>query len=73
MQTKDNIETGNIGKQSSSTSGGLGSMMEGMMSGGNGNGMADLITSLGTGFTEKMERSSKTASKQKKRKFVFED
>jgi len=74
--TKDNIETGNVGGQTSSstTGNGLGSMMEGMMSGGNGNGMADLIASLGTGFTEKMEKTSKTtASKAKKRRFVFED
>lgn len=72
--TKDNIETGNIGTQSSTAGGGLGSMMEGMMSGGNGNGMADLIASLGTGFTEKMEKSKSTsATKTKKRRFVFED
>lgn len=72
--TKDNIETGNVGSQPKTTGNGLGSMMEGMMSGGNGNGMADLIASLGTGFTEKMEKSSKTsASKAKKRRFVFED
>jgi hypothetical protein len=72
--TKDNIETGNVGSQSKTAGNGLGSMMEGMMSGGNGNGMADLIASLGTGFTEKMEKSSKTsASKAKKRRFVFED
>jgi hypothetical protein len=72
--TKDNIESGNIGTKSTTAGGGLGSMMEGMMSGGNGGGMADLIASLGTGFTEKMEKSSKTgAAKQKKRRFVFED
>ena len=66
--TKDNIENGTAtGK--STTADGLGSMMEGMM-GGDGGGMADLITSLGTGFTQKMEKSSK---KEKKRKFVFED
>ena len=74
--TKDNIETG-AAKQSgssSTTAGGLGSMMEGMMSGGNGGGMADLIAGLGTGFTEKMEKSAKTdAAKPKKRRFVFED
>lgn len=69
--TKDNIETGNVGK-AKTTSDGLGSMMEGMMSGGNGNGMADLIASLGTGFTQKMENSAK-ATKVKKRRFVFED
>ena len=72
--TKDNIETGNVGSQSTTSGGGLGSMMEGMMSGGNGNGMADLIASLGTGFTEKMEKTAKTsAAKPKKRRFVFED
>jgi len=75
--TKDNIETGAAGKQSapsSTTAGGLGSMMESMMSGSNGGGMADLIASLGTGFTEKMEKSAKTdTTKQKKRRFVFED
>lgn len=74
--TKDNIETG-VGKtsgSSSTTSSGLGSMMEGMMSGGNGGGMADLIASLGTGFTEKMEKSAKPdPSKPKKRRFVFEE
>ena len=72
--TKDNIETGNIGSQSTTAGGGLGSMMEGMMSGGNGNGMADLIASLGTGFTEKMEKTAKnSAAKPKKRRFVFEE
>jgi len=71
--TKDNIETGNVGtKPSGTTSSGLGSMMEGMMSGGNGNGMADLIASLGTGFTEKMEKS-KVNNTKNKRRFVFED
>lgn len=71
--TKDNIETGNVGaKSSGTTSSGLGSMMEGMMSGGNGNGMADLIASLGTGFTEKMEKS-KVNNTKNKRRFVFED
>lgn len=69
--TKDNIENGSASK-ASSTADGLGSMMDGMMGGmgGDGGGMADLIASLGTGFTQKMENSSK---KEKKRKFVFED
>jgi len=74
--TKDNIETGSAGKSapSSTTASGLGSMMEGMMSGGNGGGMADLIAGLGTGFTEKMEKSAKNSAAQpKKRRFVFED
>ena len=67
--TKDNIENGTAGAKTS-TADGLGSMMEGMMGGDGGGGMADLIASLGTGFTQKMENSSK---KEKKRKFVFED
>lgn len=66
--TKDNIEKGSASK-ASTTADGLGSMMDGMM-GGDGGGMADLIASLGTGFTQKMENSAK---KEKKRKFVFDD
>ena len=66
--TKDNIETGV--KTKDTTSDGLGSMMEGML-GGDGGGIADLITSLGTGFTQKMEKSKKKNTA--KRKFIFED
>jgi hypothetical protein len=69
--TKDNIESGTAPKSSGSTADGLGSMMEGMMGGGDGGGMADLITSLGTGFTQKMENASKKG--KGKRKFVFEE
>lgn len=67
--TKDNIETGVKTKET--TSDGLGSMMEGML-GGDGGGIADLITSLGTGFTQKMEKTKKKAAATK-RKFIFED
>ena len=66
--TKDNIETGV--KTKDTTSDGLGSMMEGML-GGDGGGIADLITSLGTGFTQKMEKTKKKVAT--KRKFIFED
>lgn len=69
--TKDNIETGNVGK-SKTTSDGLGSMMEGMMGSGDSGGMADLIASLGTGFTQKMEKNS-NKPKEKKKRFVFEE
>jgi len=69
--TKDNIESGTAPKSSQTTADGLGSMMEGMMGGEGGGGMADLITSLGTGFTQKMENASKKG--KGKRKFVFED
>ena len=69
--TKDNIEKGNIGG-SGKTSDGLGGMMEGMMGSGDSGGIADLIASLGTGFTQKMENKS-NKPKEKKRRFVFED
>ena len=70
--TKDNIETGNIAGGGGKTSDGLSSMMEGMMSGGDGGGIADLIASLGTGFTEKMEKTS-GKPKEKKRRFIFDE
>ena len=72
--TKDNIETGNA-KPKETTSDGLGSMMEGMMggNGSGGSGIADLITSLGTGFTQKMEKRPKSTVREKKRRFIFEE
>ena len=69
--TKDNIETGDIGN-TKKTNDGLGAMMEGMLGSGDSGGMADLIASLGTGFTQKMENNA-NKPKQKKKKFIFND
>jgi hypothetical protein len=69
--TKDNIETGTASKNT--TADGLGSMMEGMMGGGDTGGIADIIASLGTGFTQKMEKNSGATKKEKKRRFIFDD
>jgi hypothetical protein len=69
--TKDNIESGTATKNT--TADGLGSMMEGMMGGGDTGGIADIIASLGTGFTEKMEKKSSAAPKKAKRRFIFDD
>lgn len=70
--TKDNIESGTANTTGTKTADGLSSMMEGMMGGGGG-GIAELIASFGTGFTQKMEKTAKAASTKKKRRFVFED
>lgn len=67
--TKDNIETGTA---KNTTTDGLGSMMEGMMGGDTG-GIADIIASLGTGFTEKMEKKKSAAKSKPKRRFIFDD
>ena len=72
--TKDNIESGTATKNT--TADGLGSMMEGMMGGGDTGGIADIIASLGTGFTQKMEKKAAagtTTAKKKKRRFIFDD
>ena len=69
--TKENIETGTA--KNMDTTSGLSGMVEDIIGGGKGDGMngfVDIISNLGTSFTEKMESKPKSG-KAKKSRIIF--
>ena len=69
--TIDNIENGTANQQSSD-GGGLEGIFEGMM-GGDGKGFTELLTNIGTNFTEKMENKGGKKDTKGKRRVIFEE
>jgi len=71
--TIDNIENGTANQQESEGGGGgLEGIFEGMM-GGDGKGFTELLTNIGTNFTEKMENKKGKKDTKGKRRVIFEE
>ena len=72
--TIDNIENGTANQQESGGGGGGGleGIFEGMM-GGDGKGFTELLTNIGTNFTEKMENKNGKKDTKGKRRVIFEE
>lgn len=67
--TIDNIENGTASQQESD---GLEGIFDGMM-GGDGKGFAEILTNIGTNFTEKMENKGGKKDGKAKRRVIFEE
>jgi hypothetical protein len=68
--TIDNIENGTAAATQESD--GLEGIFEGMM-GGDGKGFTELLTNIGTNFTEKMENKGGKKENKSKRRVIFEE
>ena len=68
--TKENIESGeakNIDKSGS----GLGGIFDGLLSGDGTSEIADLISNIGTSFTENLESKKKGGAPKRKNRVIF--
>ena len=68
--TKENIESGEA-KNMDKSSSGIGGIFDGLLSGDGTSEIADLISNIGTSFTENLESGKKGKSGKKKNRVIF--